>query len=141
MNMFPLSSHRPAIGPSALGVVPRIPWIPLVPGMSYTQVSASCRNTVLLRSDGWVVTCGDGGANAIPPLEDGTFYTQATLKKRKVYGGLESGMIVPRYAMISHFLGYVLICLIGDSYFWGIILLPTHAAGFCRKLFCSASAQ
>jgi len=35
---------------------------------------------VLLRSDGWVVTCGDRAGDMFPPLEDGTFYTQALQK-------------------------------------------------------------
>ena len=58
------------------------------PGTSYTQVSASCRSTVLLRSDGSVVTCGDRGADMIPPLEDGTFYTQALLKSLTIVYGV-----------------------------------------------------
>ena len=46
--------------------------------MSYTQVSAGGDHTVLLRSDGTALACGnneDGQCN-IPPLDDGISYTQ-----------------------------------------------------------------
>ena len=50
---------------------------PLDGGMSYSQVSAALEHTVLLRSDGSAVACGDntGRQCNIPPLDDGVFYT------------------------------------------------------------------
>ena len=51
---------------------------PLDEGLSYTQISAGFTHTVLLRSDGSVVACGDNdvGQWNIPPLNEGLSYTQ-----------------------------------------------------------------
>eukprot|EP00438_Fugacium_kawagutii_P033990 Skav211205 [mRNA] locus=scaffold934:24465:25352:- [translate_table: standard] len=54
---------------------------PLDDGVTYTQVSAGggfCSHTVLLRSDGCAVACGndDDGQCQIPPLDNGVTYTQ-----------------------------------------------------------------
>ena len=50
----------------------------LVKFHTYTQISAGNDHTVLLRSDGSVVSCGDnyGGKCNIPPLDAGVSYTQ-----------------------------------------------------------------
>ena len=48
--------------------------------MSYTQVSAGGSHTVLLRSDGSAITCGQNFAGQcnIPPLEEGVSYRQVS---------------------------------------------------------------
>ena len=51
---------------------------PLDEGVTYTQVSAGDSHTVLLRSDGRVVACGDNECRQcdIPPLDENVTYTQ-----------------------------------------------------------------
>eukprot|EP00438_Fugacium_kawagutii_P023700 Skav227683 [mRNA] locus=scaffold2108:133246:133887:- [translate_table: standard] len=57
---------------------------PVDDGVTYTQVSAGCRHTVLLRNDGCAVRCGNSrennhdGQRDIPPLDDGMTYTQVS---------------------------------------------------------------
>ena len=53
---------------------------PLDKGVSYTQVSAGHKHTVLLRSDGRAVACGDNsrGQCNIPSLDEGVSYTQVS---------------------------------------------------------------
>ena len=53
---------------------------PLDDGISYTQVSAGENHTVLLRSDGNAVACGQNsvGQCTIPLLDDGMSYTQVS---------------------------------------------------------------
>ena len=48
--------------------------------MTYTQVTAGGNVTVLLRSDGTAIACGDNGAGQcdLPALEAGMTYTQAS---------------------------------------------------------------
>ena len=52
----------------------------LEPGIVYTQVSANLYQTVLLRSDGCAVACGqnDSGQCNFPPLDEAKSYTQAS---------------------------------------------------------------
>ena len=54
--------------------------IPLDQGISYTQVCASVHHTVLLRSDGSAVACGNNlhGHCDIPPLDEGMSYAQVS---------------------------------------------------------------
>ena len=53
---------------------------PLDEGISYSQVSAGTSHTVLLRSDGQAVACGQNsdGRCSIPPLDEGLSYSQVS---------------------------------------------------------------
>ena len=73
-----LLHHPPNMAVSACGDnshgqcdIPELDW-----GIWYTQVSAGIRHTVLLRSDGMAVVCGQLRGMTIPVLPEGMTYTQ-----------------------------------------------------------------
>eukprot|EP00927_Polykrikos_kofoidii_P010052 TRINITY_DN14246_c0_g1_i10.p1 TRINITY_DN14246_c0_g1~~TRINITY_DN14246_c0_g1_i10.p1 ORF type:complete len:146 (-),score=18.99 TRINITY_DN14246_c0_g1_i10:42-479(-) len=65
-------------------------------GLTYTQAAAGAHHTVLTRSDGSAVACGDNrsGQCNLPELEDGLTYTTQVACRRVVLQALFDGSCV-----------------------------------------------